>query len=83
VQKQVLELLDDIRMRLDLAVLFITHDLRVAARICDQVGVMSQGRLVEYGSARQVLGDPQHEYTRTLLAAAPGRHWDFGRSRAD
>jgi peptide/nickel transport system ATP-binding protein len=82
VQKQVLELLDDIRMRLDLAVLFISHDLRVAARICDQVGVMSQGRLVEYGSARQVLGDPQHEYTRTLLAAAPGRHWDFGRGRA-
>lgn len=81
VQEQVLELLDDIRKRLDLAVLFITHDLRVAARICDQVGVMSQGRLVEYGSARQVLGDPQHEYTRTLLAAAPGRHWDFGRGQ--
>jgi peptide/nickel transport system ATP-binding protein len=71
VQKQVLELLDDIRVRLDLAVLFITHDLRVAAQICDRVGVMSQGRLVEYGTAAEVLGAPKHEYTRTLLAAAP------------
>jgi peptide/nickel transport system ATP-binding protein len=81
VQQQVLELLDDIRSRLDLAVLFITHDLRVAAQICDQVGVMSQGKLVEYGSAAQVLGAPQHDYTRTLLAAAPGRQWDFARGQ--
>jgi peptide/nickel transport system ATP-binding protein len=80
VQKQVLELLDDIRVRLDLAVLFITHDLRVAAQICDRVGVMSQGRLVEYGTAAEVLGAPKHEYTRTLLAAAPGRGWDFVRA---
>jgi peptide/nickel transport system ATP-binding protein len=80
VQKQVLELLDDIRVRLDLAVLFITHDLRVAAQICDRVGVMSQGRLVEYGTAAEVLGAPMHEYTRTLLAAAPGRGWDFVRA---
>jgi peptide/nickel transport system ATP-binding protein len=80
VQKQVLELLDDIRTRLDLAVLFITHDLRVAAQVCDRVGVMSRGRLIEAGPAAQVLGAPQHDYTRTLLAAAPGRDWDFGRS---
>jgi len=76
VQKQVLELLDDIRDRLNLAVLFITHDLRVAAQICDRVGVMSQGKLVEYGSASEVLGQPRHPYTQALLSAAPGRRWD-------
>ena len=77
VQKQVLELLDDIRARLNLAVLFITHDLRVAAQICDQVAVMHQGRLVEFGTTAQVLGQPRHAYTQSLLAAAPGRNWDF------
>ena len=78
VQKQVLELLDEIRQRLKLAVLFITHDLRVAAQICDFVAVMSQGRVVEYGAAEQVFSAPKHEYTRALFAAAPGRGWDFG-----
>ena len=77
VQKQVLALLDDIRARLNLAVLFITHDLRVAAQICDQVAVMHQGRLVEFGATAQVLGQPRHAYTQSLLAAAPGRNWDF------
>jgi peptide/nickel transport system ATP-binding protein len=77
VQKQVLELLQDIRRQLNLAVLFITHDLRVAAQLCDRVGVMSQGRLVELGAAAQVLGAPTHPYTRELLAAAPGREWNF------
>ncbi|UPJ47881.1 ABC transporter ATP-binding protein [Bradyrhizobium sp. 200] len=79
VQKQVLELLDEIRQRLDLAVLFITHDLRVAAQICDYVAVMSQGRVVEYGAAEQIFGSPRHEYTKALFAAAPGRRWEFGK----
>jgi peptide/nickel transport system ATP-binding protein len=82
VQKQVLELLDEIRQRLNLAVLFITHDLRVAAQICDYVAVMSQGRVVEYGAAEQVFGAPKHEYTKSLFAAAPGRHWEFGKFAA-
>ena len=77
VQKQVLELLEDIRTRLNLAVLFITHDLRVAAQICDQVAVMHQGHLVEFGTTAEVLGQPRHAYTQSLLAAAPGRNWDF------
>ena len=80
VQKQVLELLDEIRQRLDLAVLFITHDLRVAAQICDDVAVMSRGRVVEYGPAAEVFGNPKHDYTKSLFAAAPGRHWDFGKA---
>jgi peptide/nickel transport system ATP-binding protein len=82
VQKQVLELLDEIRQRLNLAVLFITHDLRVAAQICDYVAVMSRGRVVEYGSAEQVFGAPRDDYTKALFAAAPGRHWDFGKFAA-
>jgi peptide/nickel transport system ATP-binding protein len=82
VQKQVLELLDEIRQRLNLAVLFITHDLRVAAQICDYVAVMSKGRVVEYGSAEQVFGAPRDDYTKALFAAAPGRHWEFGKFAA-
>ncbi len=82
VQKQVLELLDEIRQRLNLAVLFITHDLRVAAQICDYVAVMSKGRVVEYGSAEQVFGDPKDDYTKALFAAAPGRNWEFGKFAA-
>ena len=73
VQKQVLELLDDVRQQLNLSVLFITHDLRVAATICDRVGVMSQGRLVELGPTEEVLTRPKHAYTQALLAAAPGQ----------
>ena len=78
VQAQVLRLLDEIRDRLNLAMLFITHDLRVAAQVCDHVAVMSKGRVVEYGPAAQVFGAPQHEYTRALFAAAPGREYRFG-----
>src|SRR5438105_12627635 len=78
VQAQVLALLEEIRARLKLAMLFITHDLRVAAQICDHVAVMQQGRIVEYGPAQEVFGAPRHEYTRALFAAAPGRDFAFG-----
>jgi peptide/nickel transport system ATP-binding protein len=82
VQAQVLKLLEEIRERLNLAMLFITHDLRVASQVCDQLAVMSQGKVVEYGPAHQVFGAPQHEYTRALFAAAPGRDFAFGVSGA-
>jgi peptide/nickel transport system ATP-binding protein len=78
VQAQVLALLAEIRARLDLAMLFITHDLRVAAQVCDHVAVMQEGRVVEYGPAREVFLAPRHEYTRALFAAAPGRGFAFG-----
>ena len=71
VQAQVLKLLEEIRERLNLAMLFITHDLRVASQVCDQLAVMSQGKVVEYGPAHQVFGAPQHEYTRKLLNSVP------------
>jgi peptide/nickel transport system ATP-binding protein len=77
VQAQVLALLDDIQKRLGIAVLFITHDLRVAAQICDDVLVMQRGQVVEYGPAQQVLGAPKADYTRQLIEVAPGRSWDF------
>ncbi len=81
VQAQVLDLLSAIQERRNLAILFITHDLRVAAQICDDVMVMQRGRVVEYGTAVDVLGDPQADYTRALIDAAPGRHFDFGQGK--
>ena len=75
VQAQVLDLLDEIRRRLDLAMLFITHDLRVAAQVCDHVAVMPEGEVVEQGRAGEVFGNPRHAYTRALFAAAPGKDW--------
>jgi peptide/nickel transport system ATP-binding protein len=77
VQAQVLILLEEIRERTGIAVLFITHDLRVAAQICDTIVVMQNGRIVEAGPAETVLTAPQQEYTRALIEAAPGRDWDF------
>ncbi len=78
VQAQVLQLFEEIRSRLNLAMLFITHDLRVASQVCDQLAVMSKGRVVEYGPAYRVFGAPEHEDTRALFAAAPGRDFAFG-----
>ena len=78
VQAQVLRLFEEIRSRLNLAMLFITHDLRVASQICDHLAVMSKGEVVEYGPAHQVFGNPQHAYTQALFAAAPGRDFAFG-----
>jgi peptide/nickel transport system ATP-binding protein len=75
VQAQVLDLLEDVKQRLNLAMLFITHDLRVAAQICDRIAVMKLGEIVECGPTTEVFNNPQHPYTRELLAAVPGRNW--------
>ena len=72
VQAQVLKLLADLRQRLGLSIVFITHDLRVAAQICDLVAVMKDGEIVEHGLTGEVFGDPQHPYTQALLASIPG-----------
>jgi peptide/nickel transport system ATP-binding protein len=81
VQAQVLELLASIQERLGIALLFITHDLRVAAQICDDVAVMQKGKIVEQGPAGEILTNPKQAYTRQLLDAAPGRSWDFANFR--
>jgi peptide/nickel transport system ATP-binding protein len=78
VQAQVLRLLDEVRLRLNLALLFITHDLRVAAQLCDRVAVMQGGRIVETNAAEELFANPRHPYTQALLAAAPGRQELFG-----
>ena len=82
VQAQVLDLLDQLQRDLGIAIVFITHDLRVAAQICDEVIVMQRGAVVEHGPAGQVLAAPAHPYTRALIEAAPGRSWDFQNFRA-
>jgi peptide/nickel transport system ATP-binding protein len=73
VQAQVLKLLDDVRRQMNLAMLFITHDMRVAAEICHRVMVMRHGRIVEQGVTRDIFASPSSDYTRALLAAIPGR----------
>jgi peptide/nickel transport system ATP-binding protein len=83
VQAQVLDLLDDIKQRFDLAMLFITHDLRIAARICDRIMVMERGLVVEQGATTDVFAAPKHAYTRALLEAAPGRGFAFGQIATD
>jgi peptide/nickel transport system ATP-binding protein len=71
VQAQILNLLRELQRELGVSYLFITHNIGVVEYIADEVAVMKGGRIVEQGLCDQVLSSPQHEYTRTLLAAVP------------
>jgi len=82
VQAQVLDLIDDLRRRIGTAVVLITHDLGVAADRSDLVGVLRRGQLVELAPTEQFVRDPQHEYSKHLLASVPSR-LDFARERAE
>ena len=73
VQAQVLALLEEMKHRFDLAMLFITHDLTVAAQICDRIAVMRRGEIVEMKPTAELIASPSHPYTRALLQAIPGR----------
>ncbi|WP_152047816.1 ABC transporter ATP-binding protein [Aureimonas psammosilenae] len=76
IQAQILDLLEAIQRETGVAMIFITHDLRVASRLCDEVGVMHRGRMVEFGPPAQIFHAPEHDYTRCLIAAIPGTEWD-------
>jgi peptide/nickel transport system ATP-binding protein len=71
VQAQVLNLMQDLRSRLGLAMLFISHDLDVVELMCDRIAVLYLGRIMEIGTTRQIRSRPRHPYTRALMAAAP------------
>ncbi|MEM8916054.1 MAG: ABC transporter ATP-binding protein [Pseudomonadota bacterium] len=83
VQKQVLRLMNELQSEYEMAMIFITHDLRVAAQISDYIAVMERGEIVEFGSADDVFNEPKHDYTKRLLEAAPGKDWHPPRLSAD
>jgi peptide/nickel transport system ATP-binding protein len=73
IQAQILELLESLKTKLNLAMLFITHDLRVAAQICDRIAVMQNGVIIEEKRPVDLFGAPEHPYTKNLIAAVPGQ----------
>ena len=73
IQAQILMLLDQVQRETGVSMVFITHDLRVASQICDEIVVMQKGRVVEVGPPSQIFLDPQSAYTRELVAAIPGQ----------
>jgi peptide/nickel transport system ATP-binding protein len=75
VQAQVLALLADIKARLQLSMLFVTHDLRVALQVCDRIAVMQRGQVVEVAPTAEIFASPKHPYTQALFAAVPGAGW--------
>ena len=74
VQAQILELIKDLREKLGMAIIWITHDLGVVAGIADHVAVMYGGRIVEYADVKSLYGNPRHPYTRALLDTLPTSH---------
>ena len=71
VQSQVLDLMLELKEEFELTYLFITHDLWLARFLCDRIAVMNDGKIVELGATQEIFSNPQHPYTKTLLAAAP------------
>lgn len=82
VRAQVVNLLNDVRDDMGLALLFISHDIGLVAHISDRIAVMYLGEIVEFGETAQVLGNPQHPYTRGLLDAVPKSHPSQRRERS-
>lgn len=69
IQKQIIELLMELKQRLNMSIIFISHNLRLVHQIADDIAVMYQGELVEYGSSEQIFNHPQHDYTKTLISS--------------
>ena len=76
IQAQILRLLEKIRTDTNVAMMFITHDLRVASQICDDVAVMYKGEIIERGPPARVFRNPEADYTKRLVAAIPGTDWE-------
>ncbi|WP_374632076.1 ABC transporter ATP-binding protein [Ferrovibrio sp.] len=75
IQAQILQLIKQLKEKSGTAIIFVTHDLRVAARLCDRIAVMQHGKVVELADTAALFASPEHEYTRQLLSALPGREW--------
>jgi len=71
IQAQILELMKDMQRRFGTSIILITHNMGIVADMADEIAVMYMGRIVEYGTVRQVLGNPQHPYTKALLRSVP------------
>ena len=71
IQAKIITLLNRLRRKVGLTVIFISHDLALVRTFCDRVAVFQAGKIVETGSVSQVLNQPRQEYTRTLIASAP------------
>ena len=76
VQREILNLLAELTEKVGLSVLMITHNFGIVSDLAERVYVMQKGKIVEEGATRQILYDPQHEYTRQLMAAVPRLHPD-------
>jgi len=74
IQAQILELMQDLKKKLGMGILLITHDLGLVASMCDSIAVMQQGRIIEYGSTDEIFYHPKEEYTRSLLRSIPKLH---------
>ncbi len=74
IQAQILELMQDLKQKLDMGIILITHDLGVVASMCDHIAVMYAGEIVEYGTADDIFYNPRHEYTKGLLRSIPKFH---------
>ena len=71
IQAQILELMMDLKEKLGMAIIMITHDLGVVARMCEKIAVMYAGKIVEYGTTDEIFYEPKHEYTKGLLRSHP------------
>ncbi|MFC7785258.1 MULTISPECIES: ABC transporter ATP-binding protein [unclassified Rossellomorea] len=76
IQAQILELMKDLQKKLNMGIIFITHDLGVVAELCDKVAVMYAGQVVEYSSTEQLFSNPKHPYTNGLMSSLPKLHED-------
>ncbi|MBO7309403.1 MAG: microcin ABC transporter ATP-binding protein, partial [Kiritimatiellae bacterium] len=71
IRAQVLDLLSELKKKLSLSIIFITHDIGVVQHVADRIIVMNKGKIVEQGAASQVLSQPKEEYTKFLMASVP------------